>query len=289
MNSISIKILFIISFIIPGLFSYGQNGDNIINLQKEENILKSYFDSVATLQSDRRKEKYNNKILKKLRNILKHEESFHYSFDSIEHAGILFSSDNRVKLYNWNLPYNGGYHEYFCFIQYKKNKKNDLKLFELADKSNKIKKPEEKTLNSEKWYGALYYRMIAIEGRGNQRYYTLLGYDPNDFLTNKKIIDVLYFKNDLSPVFGAPIFKNRRNTQHRIIFEYSEFATMMLRYDESKEMIVYDHLAPSEPKYEGQFEFYGPDFSYDGLKYEKGIWNTYFDLDLRLNNINFNN
>jgi len=64
---------------------------------------------------------------------------------------------------------------------------------------------------------------------------------------------------------------------------------MTLKYDEGKEMIIYDHLSPSEPKYEGQYEFYGPDFSYDGLKYENGIWNTYFDLDPRLNKIELNN
>ncbi len=283
---LSLSLVFII---ISSSGIYCQESEEKSDLGKEEKILESYFDSLATVRGDKEKERYNQKIIHKFRYLLAQEQTFHYPFDSIQQAGILFSSDNRVKIYNWNLPYDGGYHKYFCFIQYKKGKKDPIKLFELTDQSDKIKNPEDKTLKPDNWYGALYYRIITIEGRDHQRYYTLLGYDPNDFLTNKKVIDVLYFKKGTNPAFGAPIFKNRKVTQRRIIFEYSEFASMTLKYDEGKEMIIYDHLSPSEPKYEGQYEFYGPDFSYDGLKYENGIWNTYFDLDPRLNKIELNN
>ena len=45
---------------------------------------------------------------------------------------------------------------------------------------------------------------------------------------------------------------------------------MMLRYDDKLKMIVFDHLSPSKPSYEGKYQYYGPDFSYDGLIFEKG-------------------
>jgi hypothetical protein len=196
------------------------------------------------------------------------------------------SPDEKLKIYNWNVPYEAGYHVYHCFLQHKT--KDSLMTFELDDKSEKIESPEDSLLNKNNWYGALYYNIIPKKGRFGQTYYTLLGYDLNDYLTNKKVVDVLYFDKNKQPVFGANIFKNQRNITKRLIFEYAEFATMTLQYEEEKDMIVYDHLSPSKPKYEGQREFYGPDFSYDGLKFENGIWNTYFDLDLRLNNINLN-
>jgi hypothetical protein len=31
---------------------------------------------------------------------------------------------------------------------------------------------------------------------------------------------------------------------------------------------------------EGNYQFYGPDFTYDGLKFEKGIWVSYSNIDV---------
>ena len=268
------------------LSCYSQNINNSINLQQKEEQLQRLYDSIANSNDDDLKIKLNQKIIKKWKTLLSQPGTFDYPFDSLDKAGILKSPDGRLKLYNWNLPYEMGKHDYFCFIQYRPTESNEqMLLFELEDNSENIEKPEQKILSGNEWYGALYYKIIPIETRFNEVYYTLLAYDPNDYLTSKKIVDILHFENN-KPVFGASVFKNQREISNRLIFEYGQFASMMLKYDENKEMIVYDHLSPSEPKYEGDREFYGPDFSYDGLKYENGVWNTYFDLDLRLNEIN---
>ncbi|MBS3808243.1 MAG: hypothetical protein KGY60_12120 [Bacteroidales bacterium] len=256
-----------------------------INFQQQEQILHRYFDSLAHAREDDTRDALNKKILSRFRRILDDPRSFDYPFDSIQNAGILKSADGKIRLYNWNVPYEAGYNIFQCFLQYKKA--DTLLTYELNDQSEKIEKPESQTLDKDKWYGALYYDIIVKQGRFDRTYYTLLGFDPNDFLSNRKVIDVLYFDKQDQPVFGAAIFKNRQKVSQRILFEYNEFANMMLRYDQDKEMIVYDHLSPSKPQYEGQREYYGPDFSYDGLKFENGIWNTYFDLDLRLNEIDF--
>jgi hypothetical protein len=281
--------LFAILFMHSHTAIYGQgqhSGNNAEYLHKAERFLNIRFDSLAYAENDFRREAINQTIMKKFRSLLRHESAFNYPFDSVSHVGIIRSADQKVKIYNWNVPYEGGYHVYHCFIQYRT--KDSLMTFELKDCSEQIESPEKKVLHKDKWFGALYYTIIPKKGRFGETCYTLLGYDPNNYLTNRKIIDVLHFNKDHQPVFGADIFKNQRSVSKRVVFEYSEFATMTLQYDEQKDMIVYDHLAPSHPKYEGQYEFYGPDFSYDGLKYEQGIWNTYYDLDLRLNKINLN-
>ena len=56
---------------------------------------------------------------------------------------------------------------------------------------------------------------------------------------------------------------------------------MMLRFDEREELIVFDHLAPMEPKYEGDRSYYGPDFSYDALEFKKGKWILIENVELR--------
>jgi len=262
-----------------------QDTDGGLDLPKAEQQLSQQFDSLANAADDGQREAINQAIVEQFRKVLVDPQSFQYSFDAIENAGILKSEDDRVRIYNWNVPYEAGYNIFHCFLQYKKN--DSVRTFELKDRSEKIDEPETKTLDKDNWYGALYYRIIKNTGRFDEVYYTLLGYDPHDFMTNRKVIDVLHFNKQGEPEFGAAIFKNKKQVSKRLIFEFSEFANMMLRYDKDKKMIVYDHLSPSDPQYEGQREFYGPDFSYDGLKFENGIWNAYLDLDLRLNEIDF--
>jgi len=262
-----------------------QNNTGGLDLESAERTLQHYFDSLANAGDDAMRDEINKMIISQFRKVLVDPHSFEYPFDSITNAGILKSEDDRVRIYNWNVPYEAGYNVYHCFLQYKKN--DSIRTFELNDRSEKIEDPETKTLDKDNWYGALYYRIIKNSGRFDEVYYTLLGYDPHDYLINRKVIEVLHFNKQGEPVFGAAIFKNKKQVSKRVLFEYSEFANMMLRYDKDKQMIVHDHLSPSEPQYEGQREFYGPDFSYDGFKFENGIWNAYLDLDLRLNDINF--
>jgi hypothetical protein len=183
----------------------------------------------------------------------------------------------------WNIPFSDRTHQYFGFIQYKKNRRS-YDFYELNDKSDEIVKPELTILNHENWYGALYYQIIANKYRGNT-YYTILGADLNNMLTKKKIIEILHFNMQDLPVFGQQVFKNKSIPVNRVIFEFNAQTHMTLTYDETKEMIVFDHLSPSRPSLKGQYEFYGPDFSYDGFKFENGIWNLYSDIDVRDNNI----
>ncbi len=284
MKKVWLLIIVLFVGLVTARVSCGQDTGDKVDMKKAEQYLIRHFDSLASAGSDKKREAINRKIMDKFRSFVDQESSFLYPFDSLSNAGILKSSDGKVKVYNWNVPYEAGYHIYHCFIQYRNA--DSLINYELKDKSEQIEEPENKILDKDNWYGALYYSIIPKEGRFDKTYYTLLGYDPNDYMTNRKVIDVLHFDKNNQPVFGAEIFKNQREMSKRILFEYAEFASMTLQYDKDKDMIVYDHLSPSKPQYEGQYEFYGPDFSYDGLKFENGIWNTYFDLDLRLNEIN---
>ncbi|MDA3778819.1 MAG: hypothetical protein PF487_01065 [Bacteroidales bacterium] len=245
-----------------------------------EDSLNTYFNIMSDSQNDNERMETNNKILRIFREILNEEETINYPFDSLNYVGILKSDNNKLKIYNWNLPFNDGTNKYFGFIQYYSKKEKKHYLYELFDKSEKIQNPEFLRLSNKNWYGALYYSILENKYHGNI-YYTLLATDFNDMFTNKKIVEILSFDEENQVIFGAPVFKNRKNTLYRIIFEYSARSSMGLHFDNKKGMIVYDHLSPIRPSLKGQFEFYAPDLSFDGLKFEKGIWNSYSDLDVR--------
>jgi hypothetical protein len=219
--------------------------------------------------------------------VLAKPESMHYAFDSLTYIGNVTSDDGQFRIFTWNVPLENGTFKYYGKILYKPDGKN-FRYINLNDKSETIEKPEQQRLTASQWYGALYYEVISHTSN-NRMYYTVLGLNLNDMLSNKKIIDVIWFDEQGQVHFGASIFRNKAGRQNRIIFEYSARVVMGLKYDERMQMIIYDHLAPFKPQLEGRREFYGPDFSYDGFKLERGVWNFYPDLDVRRFEISGNN
>ncbi len=280
--NIKIIILLIITILFQKQEMFGNNRSQG-ELELYEDSLQYYFTLLASERDDNNKIEINDQIIKYFKKALRNENSFTYPFDSLKNIGIIKSEDEKLRIITWNLPYNDRTHQYFGFIQYKKSKKTYI-FYELNDDSDNIKNPELVILNDKNWYGALYYKIITNKNKGKV-YYTLLGADLNNLLTKKKIIEILYFDKNNFPVFGNKVFKNKSIPISRVIFEFNAQTNMTLTYDEEKEMIIYDHLSPSRPSLEGQFEFYGPDFSYDGLKFERGIWNAYSDIDVRDYNI----
>jgi len=275
MKSYLRKVLLVSLFVMFGLKGFTQEQA----MEVVEDSLKHYFELLASETHDDKKTEINNQIVDLFKNGLQHEESFYYPFYDLKNIGLIRSEDSKLRIVTWNLPYQDRTHKYFGFIQHKKNKRS-YEFYELKDKSNQIENPELQILSTSNWYGALYYKIITNKYRGKE-YYTILGADLNNLLTKKKIIEILYFDEKDIPVFGEKVFKNKVPPSARVIFEFSGQVNMTLAYDEEKEIIVFDHLSPSRPSLVGQFEFYGPDFSYDGLKFERGIWNYYPDIDVR--------
>jgi len=249
------------------------------NLPIVRDSLHFYFKSIAVEKFDSNKINLNKNILRIIRNSLSVCESYNTPIDSVANLGLTKSKNNRLRFYTWNIPLNDGTHKYFGFIHYYDKKEKQYIRYELYDNSVDLKNPEYLILSNKNWFGSLLYKIVEIKHKGDT-YYILLSSDLNDMLTKKKIIDVLQFDKNNFPVFGAKIFKNQPNNT-RIFFEYNARANMTLTYDEKLKMIVFDHLSPSKPSLTGVYEFYGPDFSYDGYKFEKGMLVLYPDIDLR--------
>lgn len=250
-----------------------------------EDSIQSIFNKIILSKNDNEKLGYNSEIQNIFTKLLNKKNSFEYPFTKLKHVSKLNSDDGLLRVFTWNLPFNNGTYEYFGFIQIK-SKNNNVSLIKLTDNSDKISLPQEKILDNTNWYGALYYKILTNNYK-NKTYYTLFGWDGNDNFTNKKIIETLIIKRK-TPQFGDPIIKMGDETYNRIIFEYSKQAKMMLRYDEQEELIVFDHLAPSLKKFKGQYMYYGPDLSQDGLQFENGYWILKPNLDLRNENKNSN-
>jgi hypothetical protein len=238
-------------------------------MEQSQKMLAQKFELLYSDDSDSAHIVLNNRIIMDFENALRQENSFDFDFEKLSKISKLISEDKKLKIYTWHIQFTDGNFKYFGFVQYKNKKR--IELITLYDKSNEISNPENKSLTADNWYGVLYYKIITKKIKG-QGYYTLLGWDGNTNFSNKKLIDVITFTEGIAQ-FGVPIFQYQNNIQNRIIFEFGEQVNMVLRYDSDYKMIIWDHLAPSQKQFEGQYQYYGPDFSYDGLIFRKGLWN----------------
>ncbi len=264
--------IFILLFINTGLkasYLIPQKENQLQNLYKmlfEENTNEAKADKIS-------------KIRELWREVLKYPESFWHGFDSLVYVGKVYSKDSLIRVYTWNVPQIGGTHRYFGFVQKKPIDNEEVIFYELVQGNINLSGATNKVFSSGNWYGALYYSIIPVE-INYKTYYTLLALDLNNLITTRKLIDILYFdRNEVK--FGAPVFQIGNQIQHRVIFEYSSRAVMSLRYDTNRKMIIHDHLSPSEPRYRGQFQFYGPDFSFDGMVFKGGLWKQTRDVNPR--------
>jgi hypothetical protein len=245
-----------------------------------ERIIQNLFLLAANTQSDSEKVKIYREIGKMFSDALVLPDAFVYPFDSLKKVGKISSNNQKLRVFTWNLAYDDGTHRYFGLFLYRRKSNEKPTVFRLTDQTDNIQEPASRILDLNTWFGALYYKIVERKWEG-LTLYTLLGFDPNDIFTSRKIIDCFYLKDDTIPVFGAPLFKMNDKIQNRVIFEYSAKVSMSLLYNENLKMIVYDHLSPAKPSYAGNYQFYGPDFSYDGFKFIDNHWVLFEDIDVR--------
>jgi hypothetical protein len=266
----------------------------------DEAKLAQYQDSLQALESqlfkvktDAKRFEINNKFLALFGEVLQYQNSFSFPFDSLKGVGRLTSPDKHFRIINWNVPHDDGTHEYFGFMQVYSKKDKGYKLFPLIDRSAEIQNPQNAVGDNEKWYGMLYYKIIETKYK-KRTYYTLLGWDGNDKISKKKIIDAVSFGPDGTPKFGDGIFNYDKKFPKRVIFEYAADGAMTLNYGEATKnyddddlkdldakMIVLSHLVPLHPSLEGQYQFYVSDGSFDGFFFKEGKWEYIKDVDAR--------
>ncbi|WP_291858641.1 hypothetical protein [Marinilabilia sp.] len=210
--------------------------------------------------------------------LIQNSSTFDNDFADYQGLSTLISSDDKLKVVTWNVEERNGDHHLYGVIGVKNE--NVVRAYSLDDKSGEIPTPEYAVLKPEKWFGAVYYELITEAFKGDV-FYTLLGYNGNDAFSRIRVVDVITLSKSGRPRFGALIFDDHGRTKRRLIYEYSNQANMMLRYENRGNRIVMDHLAPLQPMYEGDRSYYGPDFSYDVLELKKGKWILEKNVELR--------
>ncbi len=284
--------LFLGNFLTPGLIF--SQADSTSYQQ-----CRTYATQIYSGSEDFIRYAYSDSLKSALDRFLGSADGLEYSFDSIPGFSAVMSADRKVFMYTWMIHRTDGNFDYNGCIVVHTSEKLKPRLTWLEDQSGLIPEPETKILSANQWYGCLVLEIIQAEEK-NPAFYTLLGWDGNNGVSRKKIIDILSIKSNGNLVFGAPVFLKYGSKTKRVIFEYSAKTAFLLRYDyqtilykkrkgknvkvkeEQVNLIVFDRLQPLNPGMEGQFQFYYPETNVvDGFKWYNNKWLYIKEVDAR--------
>jgi hypothetical protein len=208
------------------------------------------------------------KFLPVLSEAVKLPGSFLYPFDSLKRVSIVYAQDSSFRLFSGQLYLNEDLYKYYGAIQTRSNEKE---LIVLADRSEGMRFIENERLDTDNWYGVVYYNIYDFDTPTGRKY-LLFGFDNYRLFENRKIIDVLSFEGK-KVTFGAPVIENNnREWIMRMILQYSSDVGVRLNYDADHQMIIYDNLIPMKSPYTDRSIAMVPDGSYRGLTLQEGKW-----------------
>ena len=265
---VSMKSIIVCFLLFSGAFSLNAQVDSIL-VNREQKLLVM-LDNLRKAENDHEKNQANKILNAYLYETLQLPGAFSYPFKELRTIGFIDSPDGLVRIVNWNVEQQDQTHRYNCYILKKDERKDNIQIIELVDNSFLMPAQPDGILNSDEWYGALYYKIVPMQ-KGSKTMYVLLGWDGNTSASNMKLIDVLYFSGNNAKL-GSPIFQIKDKTVKRVFFEHSEKATMSLRYEEQYKRIIFDHLSPEAPGLEGFYAYYVPDLSLDAFMLNGNKW-----------------
>jgi hypothetical protein len=226
--------------------------------------LVRYFSQLLPTIEETVQYKYNDSVTQFLLNRLDVNPDYTPQSNRI---GKISSEDGMVSIFSWNFVNTNSFYRYGCIIQTRFN--NKINTIVPVDAIDVV--PDDEVLKPDEWYGAIYYSIVEKKYK-RKTYYTVLGWDGYDNKIARKFIDILSFNSKGELEFGDALFKNTDRKLKRVVFSFGASGSMHLLYDKKYNKIIFDHLSPSRPEYEGDYKYYGPDFSYDGFKFTKGKW-----------------
>ena len=287
-----------------GFVVQAQDKAKMLDYQERLSVL---FSRVAEAPTDNERYLASEEAVQLLAEALGEEDSEEWKWQLPQYVLVLSSPDKLFRIFTWAVVRDNGEFECFGAVQFYNEKEEEYQHLLLNDKSEDLMNREESILTADNWLGAVYQELIQTTA-GERTYYTLLGWNGVDNITERKIIEPVVIRNGM-PQFGAPLFRRMRN-QRRIVLEYANDAMVNLSYEtqyiqevepirkkvkgtnryrtenkvkEHKEkMIIFDEVEPQIPGMEGLFQYYMPSGTEIAYAWVDGKWELHNGAQGRL-------
>jgi hypothetical protein len=275
----SISLLIILTFLTVACFPGITNAQKILpsdrqRLEKKEDSLKNLAADIILDSLTAGRMRSDSQFIRTLVRALQVKNSFYYPFQSVQGVSKLYAPDSAFRIFTWNITYDDYYSRQRGAIQMR-TADGSLKLIALRDFSEFTDDAIDSVRSKDNWIGAVYYDIVKTSYNG-KNYYTLIGFDNNSAMSNKKWIEVLSFDEKNQPVFGGKYFSFekdslKRQSQDRFDLEYKKEARAILKYDPDDKLIIIDHLISETDEPENKWT-YVPDGDYEAFKWQNGKW-----------------
>jgi hypothetical protein len=196
-------------------------------LIEKEDSLRSLASDIILDSLTASRMRSDSLFVKTLIRSLQIKNSFYYPFDSVQGISKLYSPDSAFRIFTWNISFDDYYSRQRGAIQIRTND-GSLKLVALRDCSEFTTAAMDSIRTKTNWIGAVYYDIVKTNYNGKS-YYTLIGFDNNSVMSNKKWIEVMTLDQRNEPVFGGQYFNYqqdsvKRTKQYRYSLEYKKEA-----------------------------------------------------------------
>ena len=243
-------------------------------LKQKEDTLQRLAEDILLDSLTAKRMRSDSVFVKTLVRALQVKNSFYYPFDSVHGVSKLYAPDSLFRIFTWNISYDDYYSRQRGAIQMRTSD-GSLKLIALRDFSEFTTNVMDSVRSKANWVGAVYYDIVKTTFNG-KNFYTLIGFDNNSEMSNKKWIEVLTFNERDEPVFGGKYFtfekdSIKRDPQFRFNLEYKKEARAILKYDQESKLIIVDHLISETDEPDNKWT-YVPDGDYEAFKWQNGKW-----------------
>ena len=247
---------------------WSPNATDLIRLNNLNDALEMLGDTALHGRSEMMRTVASQRMIDSMSLVLAAPNSFNYFFECLSTVSVVYPPDSTFRVFTWQVYIDQEHYQQYGILQRNTAEPN---FFVLTDKSDVFDVlPRTEQLDAQNWLGALYYNVYPFKV-GQQTAYLLFGLDSYSYWSRRKMIEVLTFAPDGSPVFGLPVFDITGNKWSRFWIEYSAYSSARLNFDTEENKIIFDYLQ-SVPRPDGQGDMMTPDGTYEAFELRKGTW-----------------
>ena len=264
---------------------------------RHQQRLAELIEHVANAPTDNERYLASEQTVQALTEALQEDDSHRWRWQLPGYVSVLTSPDGHLRLFTWAVIRDNGAFECFGIVQFYNEREEEYQFATLHDRSDDLLNREESLLTPDNWLGAVYQEIIQVS-TSDRTWYTLLGWNGVDNLTDRKVIEPVTIRGG-KVQFGGPLFRRERNLR-RIVLEYANEASVHLAYEtqyvqeiervrekvkgtnrhrtvekvhEHKEqLIIFDEVEPQVPGMEGLFQYYMPSGTELAYAFVDGKW-----------------
>jgi hypothetical protein len=256
-------------------------GQDRARMAAHQQRLTGLLERVASAPTDNERYLASEEAVDALRDALDEPQSERWHWQLPLSASVLTSPDGHLRIFTWAVVRDNGEFECFGAVQYYNDRTEAYEHEVLHDKRDDLLNREESLLSADNWLGAIYQDLIQTTA-GDRTYYTLLGWNGVDNLTDMRVIEPVLIKGGV-PQFGAAVFRRERNLR-RVVLEYRGDAAVQMAFDEQtvqtverervkvkgryrtvektrehkEKVIIFDEVEPQIEGMAGLFQYYVP-------------------------------